>query len=184
MTCGAAFVFDPQSEAALRAGWQSVVAAGVSSIMPGLDYPPHMTLFLSETMDRSALRKAFQPLAAKTQPFPMAFAALGIFPGESDVVFLSPIVNQALLDLHAAFWRAAETHVHAIPAYYSPGQWVPHVTLAFAIPPAQLGTVTSALACAPLPRYGQITGILFGDFELEGGSQLETVWFGEGQPNL
>lgn len=184
MTFGAAFLLDPQTEAALRAGWQSVAGAGLSSFMSGLDYPPHMTLFLSERMDRPALREAFQALAGKTQPFPTTFAALGVFPGESGVVFLSPIVNQALLDLHAAFWRAAETHVQEIPAYYSPGQWVPHITLAFAIPPAQLGAVTGVLARAPLPQHGQITGILFGDFKLEGGSQLETVWFGEGQPDL
>src|SRR5512133_3213126 len=136
MTFGAAFRFDPQTETSLRAGWQAVAEAGLSSFMLGLDYPPHMTLFLSEAMDRPALREAFEALAAKTQPFPTAFAALGIFLGESGVVFLSPIVNQALLDLHAAFWRAAEPHVQAIPAYYSPGQWVPHITLAFAIPPA------------------------------------------------
>jgi hypothetical protein len=176
MNAGAAFVFDAPAETALRGIWQSIADAGMPSFMLGLDYPPHMTIFLAEEMDKPALRAALLELASITPPLAVRFPAVSIFLDGGGVAYLAPIVNQALLDLHAAVWQAAAPFVRSRPAYYAPGVWVPHATVAFNTPPEQVGAVAAVLANAR-PVSGVITGILFGTFNINGGSQYERVDF-------
>ncbi len=177
MNLGAAFIFDAETENALREIWQSIADAGLPSFMLAVDYPPHMTIFSAEATDVPGMRQAFQELAATQPPLPVSFLSLAHFLDESgSVAYLAPIVNRPLLDLHAAIWRAADPITKGRPAYYAPGVWVPHVTVAYNTDPDRVGPVAAVLARAR-PLTGTISGILFGTFIVEGGSQTETVLF-------
>ncbi len=176
MNLGAAFIFDAETEAAMRALWQSIADAGLPSFMLGLDYPPHMTIFSAESADMPGLRQALAELAATLPPLPVSFLSLAHFLDSGSVAYLAPIVNRPLLDLHAAIWRAADPYTHDRPSYYAPGVWVPHVTLAYNTPPDQVGQVAAVLARAK-PLNGTISGIQFGTFIIEGGSKTERIEF-------
>ena len=177
MNFGVAFLFDEPTEAALRGLWQSLADAGLSNFMLGLDYPPHMTAWMAQEFDLAGMRGALQNLAAATPPQPVTFAALGVFGGETGVVYLAPITGPKLIDLHARFWSEAETHMRGAPVYYAPSQWVPHVTLGFNLGPGVLGAAVEVLASAPWPQSPAIRGVLLGEYHIGGGSKLETVEF-------
>lgn len=182
MIFGAALTFDVDTEREVRRLWRSTVDAGMPSILPGLDYPPHMTLALSETLDAPALRNDLLPWLAKQTPLAVRFAALGVFLGEGDaeaaaVITLEPVVNRALLDLHEQLYQFISRHGQNIPPYYTPGAWSPHVTVGFRVPPQQIGRQVEVLRENNPPREGTITGIMFGEFVIEGGSRLETLKF-------
>lgn len=174
MNYGAAFVFDTQTEAAMRGIWQSVADAGLPSFMLGLDYPPHLTIFLAEEVDEPGLRAALVKLAAAASPLELSFPAVAHFMGGGAVAYLAPIVNCPLLDLHRAVWDAATPFTRGRPDYYTPGVWVPHATVAYNTPPEQVGPVAAVLAGAP-PLSGVVDGILIGTFNIEGGSKYERI---------
>ena len=176
MNFGAAFIFDPQTENAIRGIWQSIADAGLSSFMLTIDYPPHLTIYQAEEVDETGLRRALLQLAATTQPLAVSFPAGAHFLGEGGVAYLAPITNYALLDLHKAVWDASTPFTQGRPAYYAPGVWVPHATLAYNTPPEQIGPVASVLTGTP-KLNGLITGILMGRFNIEGNSQYERIAF-------
>ncbi len=177
MTFGAAFLFDEPGENALRGVWQAVADAGLSSFMLGLDYPPHLTLFMAEAMDVGALRTAWSALAERTAPLALSFPALGVFPGDSGVVYLSPTITTALLDLHSAYWQAALPYLQGLSAIYEPGVWVPHVTVGYRLTPQQTGAAVAMIRDLALPKTLRLDGILLGAFNLEGDSQLHRIRF-------
>jgi hypothetical protein len=173
---GAAFVFDLETETTMRRLWQSIAGASLPSFMLGVDYPPHMSVFGAEEVDLSGLRAALAGLAGITAPLPVSFPALGHILGGGAVAYLAPAVNRPLLDLHAAFWEAARPYARGMPSIAAPGAWLPHVTLAFNTPPDQVGPVAAILAKSR-PLSGTISGLLFGDWIIEGGSKLERFEF-------
>ena len=58
MNYGAAFVFDTQTENAMRRLWQAIADAGLPSFMLTIDYPPHLTIFLAEEVIENELHAA------------------------------------------------------------------------------------------------------------------------------
>ena len=115
--------------------WQSLADAGISDFMLGLDYPPHMTLFLADEIDTLGMRSALRGLAAQTPPLPTRFPSVGIFPGPQAVMFLAPSTNRGLLDLHLRCWQVMQPYTRGIQEHYRPGVWVPHVTVGFGLDP-------------------------------------------------
>lgn len=179
MILGVVLTFDEKTERELRRLWQSTVDAGMPSILPGLDYQPHMTLALAETLNVPALRQDLMPWVGQQRPVPVQFAALGVFLGDGEgVVMLEPVVNRALLDLHEQLYALIHRHSTNMAPYYAPGAWSPHVTVGFRVPKGQIGRQLESLRDASPPREGRITGVMFGGFVIEGGSRLETLKFG------
>lgn len=178
MTFCITFLLDPQTTSAVRAMWQALEAAGQPNLMLSLDYPPHVTAMAAKEADMGGLRLALKAFCKQTSPLTVNFYALGVFPSEFGVVFLTPCANHALLDLHAALWRSASAFVSQPSDIYRPGIWTPHITLAYNLPPDKLGQAAGLLAGIPWPRSGLIDGVLFGDFRVEGGSTLEEIRFG------
>jgi len=179
MPFGAALTFDSQTENALRALWQSHAQAGLPPFMPPSDVPPHMTLMMAEDLPVDRLRDSLAHLAASFNPIPVEFLSLGVFPAVYGVVFLAPVVTTPLLDLHAAFWRAAAPLAVNPGGQYRPGVWVPHVTLAYDLPFNQLGPAAAFLASQEWPSSAAATRILYGQFNVHGSSRLESIALGQ-----
>jgi hypothetical protein len=175
MPLGALLTLDAETTTAVRQLWQAVDDAGLHSGMTEAGYPPHITLFMGESGDAAGLKDALQRLARATPPRALAFLALGVFPAEYGVIFLAPVANRALLELHESAWQAALPYLEKPMQHYRPGVWVPHVTLSMRLPQGRLGLAADLLARAPWPRSGSARGFLHGDFRVEGESFLEEV---------
>lgn len=178
MAFGTAFIFDPPTSQAIRQMWRDLETAGLPSYMLSVDYPPHITLLMGEGADLAGLHASLERLAQRTRPVPMTFDSLGVFRAQYGVVFLAPCVHQGLLDLHLAFWQAAEPYVTAPGAQYHPGVWIPHITLAYQLKAGELGPVTEFLAGRDFPAAGQVTGVEFGEYHPDGSCDLTTLRFG------
>ncbi len=174
---GAILIFSPETDAAVRGLWQAQADAGLPSPMLEVKEPPHMTLFMAEGGDFSGLRAALAALAREMPPLPVDFFSLGVFPAKYGVVFLAPVTNRRLVDLHAAIWSAAHSFLEKPYAQYAPGVWVPHVTLTIDLPPEQIGAAAAFLSGCAWPANGFASGILFGEFLMPGENRQETVYF-------
>jgi 2'-5' RNA ligase len=149
--------FDAEAERAVVGVWESVRAVSGSSRIFDLAGRPHISLAIYLEGARGPLEKTVAALRATPLPFVLASAAT--FPGAEGVVFLAPVVDDALLRLHREWHSLAPGGMEV----YRPGAWVPHCTVGFNLAGAALApAVAAARAALPIRgRYESIALIAF-----------------------
>ncbi len=134
---------DEAAAARVTALTESLAWRGITEAAGTAGYRPHLTF----TRAAEAAAPRLPALAA----IPIRLEALALFGGASAVLWLAPVPSTALLEaqrvLHAAMPGDAQ---------YRPEAWVPHVTLAEGLTPAQASAAIAAL----LPAFTPIAGWL------------------------
>jgi len=163
--------FDDQADAAVRASWHRLDDAGVPSLasFSHRRHRPHVSLAVAGAIPpkiRDTLRAELAPLAMPR----LWLYTLGTFPTERNVLFLGAIVDTELLAVHSATHDVLAGRVRQPWAYFLPGAWVPHCTLAQELTVGQLAAGLAALhpvvpICAEVSRLG-ITDTRTGEVEL------------------
>lgn len=167
MPCGAILFFDNETEAAIRGLWQVIEDAGQMCMMPGLNYPPHLTLVVCEDMQFEEVRAQAIPFIAEHPPMPALFNGLGLFNSIEPVLYLAVTADRPLLNFHARFEALVRPYLVGEKEFSRPGAWVPHVTLNQGYPPGTTGAVIEALQRATLPRRGLLKDLVLVDFTAE-----------------
>lgn len=167
MASGAVLTFDHETDTAVRRLWQTMEDAGLPSKMMHFNYPPHLTVITCEDTDVDALDGPLKDIIASIAPVEVSFHSLGVFNSPDGVIYLAPVVTRPLLDLHAALWNIIIPYVREPNWLYSPGFWVPHVTLNVEVPPHQIGAAMDVLMRVGLPRSGVLDTIFIADFDDE-----------------
>ncbi len=90
----------------------------------------HLSLAIYDTLDEESFAAGLERFAATMHAVPIMFAGLGVFTRPSGVLYVAPVVTDALLALHRGFHEAAANWSGECWQHYRPSQWVPHVTLA------------------------------------------------------
>lgn len=135
--------FDDSAEVEIRALRRRLDDAGI----PGAAEPherPHVRLALAGTIGsgtRRALRDELRMLSIPD----LWFYTLGTFPSESPALLLGAVVDTELLAVHSAVHDVLAGKVSQPSAYYFPGAWIPHCTLARGLTAQQLTTGFAAL---------------------------------------
>ncbi|MEU5848278.1 2'-5' RNA ligase family protein [Saccharopolyspora shandongensis] len=135
--------FDDAADSAVRALWRRLDAAGVPSVA-ARKHRPHVIFAAARTMPtaaRKALRSELELLSIPD----LWLHTLGTFPGEERVLLLGAVVDTELLAVHSAVHDALAGRVQHPSAYYFPGAWIPHCTLAQGITDDQLAAGFRAL---------------------------------------
>jgi 2'-5' RNA ligase len=133
--------FDARSDRAIRRVWEGVASSGLPFPLRDSGNRPHVSLAIYGEIDVPVCTNRLNSFAKTLSPFVLSIASLGIFSAEKTVVFLAPIVLPSFLDLHRQVHQVLQD-VAALPtAYYLPGHWTPHCTLATRVPPAFLSQV-------------------------------------------
>lgn len=130
----------------IEAMWRALAEAGLHDDALALGYPPHLTLSIQpDTVDPGRLRDAVMQCAEAWTSESLHFAGFGLFVAPEPVLWLAPVVTDALLARHAAL----ATALADLPGnpHYRPGAWVPHVTLAKGGAVAEPGWMGRALDC-------------------------------------
>ncbi|QIZ35589.1 2'-5' RNA ligase family protein [Saccharopolyspora sp. ASAGF58] len=138
--------FDDAAESGIQALWRRLDDAGVPSIATrsGGKHRPHVTFAAAAgipTAARKALRTELELLSIPD----LWLHTLGTFPGEDRVLLLGAVVDTELLAVHSAVHDALAGRVQHPSAYYFPGAWIPHCTLAQGITDDQLAVGFRAL---------------------------------------
>ena len=92
---------------------------------------PHFSWQVTEGYDLPRLDTTLQNIARQMQPFTVRTAGLGLFSGESPIVYIHIVKDEALLRFHAMLWERMKKIAIRPALHYSPDQWVPHITLAY-----------------------------------------------------
>ena len=129
--------FDSTTEAAIKAVWARLEAAGVPSLATRTHrrHRPHISLSVAERIKTGQLQDARERLAATHLDVTLYSPA--IFPRRG-VLYLSVVPTLALLRLHEDVHVALHDSLVAPWDLYSVGAWVPHCTLAQELTHAQI----------------------------------------------
>jgi hypothetical protein len=88
-----------------------------------------------------------QLLARELKCFGLTLGAVDCFPGGEGVVFLQPEASAELTRAHATLHELLRGERDLVHAYYRPGAWRPHCTMALNVPDALIDAVLSACRC-------------------------------------
>jgi hypothetical protein len=138
--------FDGETETAVRGLWQRLERAGVPSLGSRSHghHRPHVTFALGSVIPPAARRDLAVDLGRLAMPSLWLYT-LGTFPTSENGLFLGAVTDAELLAVHVAVHDTLAGRVRDPWAYYLPGAWVPHCSLAQDITPAQLATGFAAL---------------------------------------
>lgn len=92
---------------------------------------PHFSWQSAEDYDTEKLHPVLESLASRYKPFKLSTSGLGIFSGESPVIYLAPIMTKKLMEMNKTIWRATHDYAISLNSFYLPDQWAPHISLTY-----------------------------------------------------
>ncbi|RDI20850.1 2'-5' RNA ligase family protein [Lentzea flaviverrucosa] len=92
-------------------------------------YPPHLTYAVASTIGPKVRKELREDLGRLWLP-DLYLHSLSTFSTADNVLMLSAVVDTELLAVHSAIHDVLASNVKNPSAYYLPGNWVPHCTLA------------------------------------------------------
>lgn len=93
------------------------------------DYPPHLTYAVASTIGPKVRKELREDLERLWMP-DLWLQSLSTFSTTENVLMLAAVVDTELLAVHSAIHDVLAGKVKNPNAYYLPGNWVPHCTLA------------------------------------------------------
>lgn len=152
---------DEAGDAAARRVWRPVCNAGICHLLFTGDNRPHVSLMLLETQD-GTLDDAVRKFAQSAQPVTATFASVGSF-GE-DVIYLSPEPAAALHQMNRGLTACLGPLLALADSHYLPGEWRPHMTIAFRIPEGEFSRAMQIVKSSFVPftaTFGQVAVVKF-----------------------
>jgi len=141
--------FDSTTEAAIKAVWARLEAAGVPSLASRTHrrHRPHISLSVAERIETGQLQDTRDRLAGTHLDVRLCSPA--VFPRRG-VLYLSVVPTLALLRLHEEVHAALRDSLVTPWDLYSVGGWVPHCTLAQELTRAQIAQGVDLLHDQPI----------------------------------
>jgi 2'-5' RNA ligase len=91
---------------------------------------PHFSWQISNNYESDRTLEILERVAQTSPPFQVLASGLGIFTGQTPVIYIPVVKDENLLRLHARLWEETRQMVAGASSYYSPHRWMPHITLA------------------------------------------------------
>ncbi|NHJ86138.1 MAG: 2'-5' RNA ligase family protein, partial [Asgard group archaeon] len=123
---------------------------------------PHFSWQVAEDYKWDRLENELDKLAYEIPPFKISTAGLGIFTGESPVLFIGVVKTEQLIAIHKKITTQLSSLAIKPLQYYFPEHWVPHISLAYGdLKKNNIGKVIEWLAFEPLYMEINIDNIAF-----------------------
>jgi 2'-5' RNA ligase len=146
--------FDPVSDQRLSELWVRLSALYGGPTDSELGVRPHVTLALFRDAEPADIVGVAESLASELKYFPLNLATVDRFPTGEGVVFLRPEGSADLARAHTLVHNLLAEEADLVHAYYRPGAWHPHCTMASNVPETLVGSVMSA--CGAAEALGEV----------------------------
>ena len=173
---------DGEAAQTVRGIWRALAEQGINDLFERIGVPPHISLAVYEEIDQAPLVAAIKSFCAQTSALDVGLAALGVFPGEENVLFVQPKVTPEFTDLHAAYHRATGAWAKCHP-HYLPEVWMPHCTLGMPLSVDELGRGLSEIEglgknWKPVRAELRRVSLIAYPEDLSGSPKIETLYSG------
>jgi 2'-5' RNA ligase len=137
---------------------------GLTSIF---DIPtPHLTWFVAEEFNLAQIKTPLDQIVTNQQPFDLHTFGVGIFTGESPVLYLPMVKSLEMIHLHCEIWQKMTPFSKKRKSYYSPRLWVPHITLALRdLTRENLDCAVNTVGFDPIELYVTIDNLIAAEFK-------------------
>ncbi len=154
-------IFDPETEAAIRAIWRRFSDANLPSSLDAAGYRPHISLAVydADHFDADACYQKTVVYAREISSFSVHLSHVGLFVNWENVVFLGVTPSMALLARHREALELCRDLRKSMRTYYAPGLWTPHVTLSFNLTREQTERILAMSWDMGLPLLGRIQAL-------------------------
>ncbi|MCB9893378.1 MAG: 2'-5' RNA ligase family protein [Planctomycetes bacterium] len=159
--------FDPRCESRLRrliSGLRETQLGG-TVLIEDVKARFHITLAVCDHVREDVMCEILQEIADGTPSLPVILSSLGMFPGKETVMFLAPVVDQELLEVHRVLTERVADFSESPWKLYQPGRWVPHCTLALKLPRDGVQKALELLMESTFPITGELIEIGVSEFE-------------------
>ena len=146
--------FDQAANERVRAIQAKLVTARSDSGKLTPSPRPHISLGACQGINPESFRAPLAEFARQSSTIRFELTAIGTFPTSDGVIFLTPAVSRALLNLHERFSELFGDYAVSPSSYYLPGSWVPHCTLALDVPDNSVAAALDLCRTADLPIHG------------------------------
>jgi 2'-5' RNA ligase len=125
-----ASLLDPESDVKVKSLWDQLE---ISSGLKGVKKSPlpHFSWQVAESYSLNEADKRLAQYSRKYTPFNIKVSGLGIFTGTAPVLYLALVNTCEMIGRHAELWKALANQSNNPSNLYCPGEWVPHITLAY-----------------------------------------------------
>ena len=158
--------FDEESDSRVRRLCSKLEAADIPVPTHG-GFKPHITVAITAEEHIDAAKKAVEYLATTTAKFSSSLAAVGTFPGDEGVVFLTPSLSEGLMSIHKRTDDEFDALGVPVSPLYSRGRWLPHCTVGLHVPSNQVPKAVSICRDSDVLGPIMVTGLLILDTEAE-----------------
>jgi len=125
----------------VRSIWNQLSIENIDSSLNDIkEICPHITLAVYEDITEKAFIEELHAFKSSFKPIDTSFDILGTFP-MTGTCFLKPTVTEELLTLHSKYHKQFISFNEKSNAYYVPGSWNPHCTLAIGLTTERLKKV-------------------------------------------
>lgn len=123
---------------------------------------PHFSYHVAARYDMPRLTDCLQSLAASSKPFTVRASGLGVFTGESPVLFVRIVRSPQLSEFHARLWETLNGLGEGVIPHYHATNWIPHITLGMGdVTPDHLALIIQWLQNRPFRWQMTINALLF-----------------------
>lgn len=125
------------------------------------NYPnPHFTWFSADDLEVARCSPILEAISREAKPFSVHTSAAKVFEGESPVLYLPIVKSDQLGNLHRRIWDQIMPYVKGGNEFYSPAEWVPHITLSLRdLTPENLPCAIQSIANETLEIYTTVASI-------------------------
>lgn len=95
--------FDRRSEAPLRDIWAALKAENLFSDALSSGSRPHISLAVCDHLDTGSASSKLDGFCSQRKPFELHLSSIGVFPSDSNVVFVAPAIAEELIQIHRDF---------------------------------------------------------------------------------
>ena len=108
---------------------------------------PHFSWQIADNYNFDDLDNKMNSLSKEIKPFTVKTAGLGIFTGDSPVIFITVLKDLNLIRLHERIWEIFYPMGDGVSQYYHPENWTPHISLAYSdVDLSNIGDITKFLS--------------------------------------
>jgi hypothetical protein len=160
VTLAVCLLLDERADAAVRGLWRRLEEVGVPTLLTHTHghHVPHLTWAALRTYDLAAVQVALGALSVQP-PLALHLDAFGTF--RRSRCWLAPAVSAELVARQAAVVEAVTGTGANLHRHYTPGSWVPHLTLAPRLHLSDLATVAALVYdVLPIAATGVSTALI------------------------
>lgn len=90
---------------------------------------PHFSWEVFDSCNYQQINDVIASIAKNTQPFIVRTSGLGVFSGDSLVIYVALIKDEIMMRFQKSLWQETSKLAQNVSPYYNPDSWTPHITL-------------------------------------------------------